>query len=172
MKTNFFVSSKNLLFTFALLGIFGFSNVAKAQTLDGATGPGLKNTGTLTYDLDWYSSEFLNEYQKQITVSYSNFSATDKITVLGNSASGQVQFWQVQDNITQTWKDITLTSGGITNLCFAPGAGSGSITFSFRRMGTGGSGSFDNDITIEVADNSCNVVTGRMFQLGYPNVQP
>ena len=160
MKTNFFVSSKNLTLFLALWGIFGFSNVAQGQTLTGATGPGLKNTGTLTYDLDWYSSEFLNEYQKQVTVSYSSFGATDKITVLGNSASGQVQYWQVQDNITQTWKDITLTSGGTTNLCFAPGAGSGSITFSFRRMGTGGSGTFDNDITIEVADNSCNVVTG------------
>ena len=165
MKTNFFVSSKNLLLFLALWGIFGFSNVAKAQTLTGATGPGLKNTGTLTYDLDWYSSEFLNEYQKQVTVSYSSFTSTDKITVLGNSASGQVQYWQVQDNITQTWKDITLTSGGATNLCFAPGAGSGSITFSFRRMGTGGSGTFDNDITIEVADNSCNVVTGTSKKL-------
>lgn len=162
MKLNFSVSTKTFSLLGACLSIFVGSHRANAQTLTGATGPGLDLTGTLTYDLDWYSSEFLNEYEKQITVSYSNFSSTDKIIVTGNSSSTQVQYWQVKENINQTWKDVTNSSaaGTAANLCFAPGTGSGSVTFSFRRMGSGGSGSFDNDISIAVADQSCNITTG------------
>jgi hypothetical protein len=130
------------------------------QTLTGASSAGLENTGTLTYNLKWYSSERVDEYNKVVLVDYQNFSSTDKITVTGNSSSGQVQYWQVKESVSNTWKDITLTSGGTTNLCFAPGTGSGTVTLTFRRMGNGGVGTFLNDISVEVADNSCNISTG------------
>ncbi len=160
MKTNFFVSSKNLLLSLALMGIFGFSNVAKGQTLTGAVSPGLNSTGTLTYDLVWYSSQRVDEYQKQVVVSFTNFSATDKIAVLGNSASAQVTNWQVYDAINQVWKDVENSTSGTNLFCINPGTGTGSITLSFRRMASGGVGTFTNDITIDVTDASCNVVTG------------
>jgi len=160
MKTNFFVSSKNSFLALALCGIFGFSNLLKGQTLDGAVADGLITvTNGAEYDFQWYSNRS-TPFQKTVTISYSGFNTGDKITITGDNTD--TMYFQVKSNVSgfTAFLDVTRWPGNSRNLCFEPGSSSGTVVLTFQRLGTGGNGTFTNNIDIEVANSSCVVQSG------------
>ena len=139
-----------------------FGSNAYAQTLSSPTANGLLTESSSVYNLTWYSNRN-NPYEKTITVNFSGFSANDKVTITG-SAKSDTAYNQVKSNVSgfTSWLDVTgWANGNSRNLCFNPGTCSGSIVLSFQRLGAGGTGTFYNDIYINVANSSCGIVSAK-----------
>lgn len=160
MKTRFLVSRKSLMGLLSILTFFNLTSNLKAQTLDGAVADGLiTKTAGAEYDFQWYSNRS-TAFPKTVTISYSGFSAGDKITITGSSTD--TMYFQVKSNVSgfTAFLDVTRWPGNARNLCFEPGSASGTVVLTFQRLGTGGNGTFTNTIDVSVANSSCAIQTG------------
>ncbi len=156
---------------FALAALFGIqfsSKKAEAQTLTSLTADGLLTESAGVYNLTWYSNR-LSPNPKKITVNYSGFSSTDKVTVTGTSVDTQclnvysnVAGYTSSKDVTRYTYDNATSTANARNLCLQPGTGNGSFILTFERIGTSpcAAGTYTNTIKVSVADNSCINQTG------------
>ena len=153
-----------------LLILTSLSKDSHAQaTLNSATSNGLITESSKTYNLTWYSNRS-NPFEKGVTISYSGFSTGDKVTVTG-SATADTSVNQVKSNVSgfTSWLDVTgwpnISGANNRNLCFDPGAASGTFVLYFQRLGAGGAGTFYNNIYIDVANSNCQIQSGQRITL-------
>lgn len=141
-----------------IVALLGSSNL-NAQTLSTVSANGLLTESSGVYNLTWYSNRS-TPFEKAVTIDFSGYSSGDKITVTGDQAD--TANYQVKSNVSGStaYLDVTRWPGNSRNLCFDPGAASGSVVLTFQRMGAGGNGTFTNTIDVEVANSSCVIQTG------------
>ncbi len=163
MKKSFKIGTTLLLTTFGI----NFSNAQ--AVLNSATSNGLLTESTKVYNLTWYSNRS-NPFEKGVTISYSGYSSGDKVTVTG-SATTDTAVNQVKSNVSgfTSWLDVTgwpnISGANTRNLCFDPGSASGSFVLYFQRLGAGGSGTFTNNIYIDIANSNCQIQSGQRITL-------
>ena len=152
-----------------LMSLFSLGQTQAQATLSSATANGLLTESSKVYNLTWYSNRS-NPFEKGVTISYTGFSSGDKVTVTG-SATSDTSVNQVKSNVSgfTSWLDVTgwpnISGTNNRNLCFDPGSASGTFVLYFQRLGAGGSGTFYNNIYIDVANSNCQIQTGQRITL-------
>lgn len=156
---------------FALAALFGIqfsSKKAEAQTLTSLTADGLLTESAGVYNLKWYSNTF-DPYKKTVTVAYSGFTGSERITVLGSSTD--TACLNVYSNVTgyTSSKDVTryaynnaTSTANSRNFCMVPSGASGTFVLTFERLGTSpcADGTYTNTIYVKVSDANCDPQSG------------
>lgn len=160
MKIKNYLQGCFLLTTAFVLALFTGS--LKAQTITNVAANGLLYRSSISaYDLVWYS-DLTNPFMKSVTLTLSGISSSDKITVTGSSSADQTE-WNTKTDVTgyTAWKDVKTSSTATGAMCVPLTSGQSSIVIDLKRLGTNsGAGTFINNIYIDIADASCNIVSG------------